>query len=307
MRQGILLACGLAFLLAGAPARAQSSAAAAAARTDATPESRDAQAAKDTRALADAVAAMPPQRPGHPDLYVVGFAGDGFEPVFDHEVRYLAALADARLDAGGRTLVLSNRAARPGDAPSIPATLASLDDALARIGGAMDRDEDLLLLYMTMHGTDDHFLVQRRGEAIDGLIPPGALAAAIAASGIRHRVVVVSACYSGGFIPALESPDALVLTAAHRRRPSFGCGSASTVTWFGRAWMVEGLNRDADFAAAFEQALPRIRGWERAEGFRASKPQIATGERIEARLQAWRAALPPPGPPLPYPHPLPAD
>lgn len=262
---------------------------------------------RDARLVAAAVAAMPPQRAGHPDLYVIGVAGDGEEAVFDNEVRYLAALADARLDTGGRTLVLSNHASS-FDAPPRPmATLAALREALARVGAAMDRDEDLLLLFLTTHGSDDHALSLQLSPVLHSTIGPEQLRDAIADSGIRHRVVVVSACYSGGFLPALRGPDVLAITAARGDRPSFGCGSASVATWFGRGWLVEGLNRGASFIAAYDHATVRIAGWERAEGYDPSLPQIAVGERIGARLQAWQRALPPPGPPLPYPHPLPAD
>ncbi|HEV7392919.1 MAG TPA: C13 family peptidase [Burkholderiales bacterium] len=42
-------------------------------------------------------------------------------------------------------------------------------------------------------------------------------------SGIRHKVVVISACYSGGFIDAVRSDHTLVITAARHDRTSFGC------------------------------------------------------------------------------------
>ena len=273
----------------------------------ALPVSATTLAERDAALVAAAVAAMSPQRPGHPDLYVLGVAGDGEEDVFRNEVEYLQALAAARLDAGGRTLLLVNHADSLGASPRPLATLATLRDALARIGAAMDREQDLLLLFLTMHGTSDHALVLKLWPLVEATITPDDLRDALADSGIRNRVVVVSACFSGGFVPALRADDALVVTAAHRARPSFGCGTASVATWFGRGWLIEGLNLGTSFIAAYDHATGRIRGWEQARGFAPSLPQIAVGSAIGARLHAWESALPPAGPALPYPYPLPED
>jgi hypothetical protein len=114
-------------------------------------------------------------------------------------------------------------------------------------------------------------------------------------------VVVISACYSGGFARALEDPDTLLLMAARRDRPSFGCGNDSVATYFGRAWLVDGLNATLDFVDAFAQAKRAIEKREVAEGRLPSQPQLREGGRIGATLAAWRAGFTP-GPPLPYPH-----
>jgi Peptidase C13 family len=256
--------------------------------------------ARDLRLLDANLAALARQRPDRTDLYVVGFAGDGAEDVFRNEVEYLETLMTQRFDAKDRVVSLVNHV----DSFTRPRPLATLDNlqrALAGIGQVMDRDEDLLLLFLTTHGTRDHELFLQLPPVFEATITPRQLRAALDASGIRNRVVVVSACYSGGFIPALHSADTLVLTAARRNRPSFGCGSDSTATYFGRAWMVDGLNRTTDFIAAFEDAKLRIAAQERAEDFRPSQPQIDIGEDIVPRLQRWQASFVP-GAPVPYPY-----
>ena len=116
-------------------------------------------------------------------------------------------------------------------------------------------------------------------------------------------MIVISACYSGGLIGGLKNADTLLLTAARSDRPSFGCGSDSNATFFGRAWLVEGLNHGTDFAYAFRYAERRIAEWEQAEDFEPSHPQIAEGAAIKARLAAWEAQLSA-GPAIPYPWPL---
>lgn len=255
----------------------------------------------DAALLARDIAAMAPQRPGRADLFVVGLAGDGSEQVFRNEVLYLRDLAARRMDAAGRVLVLANHPDAPPQRPLPRASLANLRAALAGVGAAMDRDEDLLLLYLTTHGTEDHELLLRRPGAQDDLMDAAQIRRALDEAGIRHRVIAISACYAGGLIDELQDADTLLLTAARRDRTSFGCGNDSVATFFGRAWLVDGLNSTLDFGAAFDQARLSIARRERAEALRPSRPQMARGARIETRLAAWRESFAP-GPPLPYPH-----
>lgn len=265
-------------------------------------------AERDQRLIAEALEGMPPQRPGRPDLYVIGFAGDGTEDVFRSEVVYLEQLMDARFQAQGRVISLVNHVdSLDEDEPRPLATLDNLEQALAGTARAMDPGEDLLLLFITTHGTEDHELVAELAPFVDEAINPDGLASAIDRSGVGNRVVVVSACYSGGFMPALRSDDALVITAAREDRTSFGCGATSHVTWFGQAWLVDGLNRHDDFIAAFQDARIAVARREEEEDFAASDPQVHVGERILPVLEAWRGSFEP-GPPVPYPWPpLPAD
>ena len=254
------------------------------------------------RALLDRnLIALAPQRPGKPDLYVLGFAGDGEEDVFRNEVVYLKSLFEQRFGARGHVVTLINHADSLDKAPAPLATYDNLYDALARIGATMDRDQDLLLLYLTMHGTEDHELAVQLQPLLEDWLTPQDLRDALDDAGIRNRIVVISACYSGGFVPALRSPDTLLVTASRADRASFGCGTASEATYFGRAWLVDGLNRSTNFIAAYDIASKLIAQRERKEDFEPSLPQIDVGARIGKRLQAWEADLVP-GKPVPYPY-----
>ena len=132
-------------------------------------------------------------------------------------------------------------------------------------------------------------------------ITPPQLRAALDDAGIGNRVVVISACFSGGFIPELRDSRTLVVTAARADRASFGCGSESSATWFGRAWLVDGLNRGTSFIGAYDIATGEISRWEREDGEVASLPQIDVGDDIRGTLQDWQAQLEP-GAEVPYPH-----
>lgn len=259
-------------------------------------------AQRDVRLVAAALEALPAQRPGTVDLYAVGFAGDGTEDVFRNEVGYFSTLATDRLKARG-VATLVNHIDSLERTPTALATYENLRDLLDGIARRMDVDEDVLLLYLTMHGTPEHELALVFPPFVEDALIPEDLRTVLDESGIRHRVLVISACYAGGFIRELRGPDTLLITAARADRPSFGCGAGSNVTWFGRAWMVEGLNRSASFADAYEYATQRIRSWEKAEKIEASFPQISEGRRIRNRLRQWRVQAPL-GEPVAYPHPI---
>lgn len=258
-------------------------------------------AERDAALLGRELGALAPQRPGKTDLYVLGFAGDGEENVFRNEVVYLKSLFERRFDARGRVVTLVNHPDSLGKAPATLATYDNLYDALAAIGKTMDRDEDVLLLYLTMHGTEAHELAVQLQPVLEDWLTPEDLRAALDDAGIRNRVVAISACYSGGFVPALRGPDTLVVTAARGDRASFGCGSESEATYFGRAWLVDGLNRSTNFIAAYDIASREIARRERERDFEPSLPQIDVGARIGKRLQAWESGLHA-GKPVPYPY-----
>ena len=254
--------------------------------------------AREARLLDEAVKALVPNRPGVPDLYVVGFGGDSTEDVFRNEIAHLDTLMTERFGARGRVLNLVNHSDSLIRTPRPLANLENLRVALRGVASKMG-DEDVLLLFMTMHGTPEHRLVALMPPAFVDMIDPQELRAALDDAGIRHRVLAISACYSGGFVPALESPRSVVITAAHRNRPSFGCGPDSDATFFGRAWLIDALNETTDFVEAFEIAKRSIAAREKAEDYRPSKPQIAIGKEILPVLQAWQAQLRP-GPKVPY-------
>ena len=246
---------------------------------------------------------MPAPVPGTPDLYAIAFAGDGDEHVFRNEALYFEDLATVRYGAAGRTLALVNHPRSLDGDPRPLATLENLRAALQGIGTLMDPDEDLLLLFVTTHGSRDHALSMRLEGHVDAGLRPAELREALDMSGIRHRLLIVSACFSGGFIPVLADPGTLVITAARHDRPSFGCGDSGSATWFGRALLVEGLNRDDGLVGAFEYARRQVARRETMEDVAPSYPQISLGTDLATRLQAWEASLER-GPRLPYPHPL---
>jgi hypothetical protein len=234
-------------------------------------------------ALERELEALQPQRPGIADVYAIAAGLYAGEDVFMKEVNMIADLLAKRFDAAGRTVVLLNNVKTLEQHPI--ASLTSLRESLRFVGELMDKREDVLLLYVSSHGSEQHELaVDFRPLRLDP-ITPDKLRAALDDSGIRWKVVVVSACYSGGFIDALKDERTLVVTAARADRASFGCGYASDATYLAKALFGEALAKTYSIEAAFEAARSQIEEWEREKGYTPpSEPQIFVGSQIRTKL-----------------------
>lgn len=246
------------------------------------------------RILRTALEQLQPQRPGVPDLYFVGFAPYASQDVFMKEMNSVEGLLRERFDTGGRSVTLVNHASLAGKVPI--ASLTSLRRALRAVGERIDPEEDLVLLHITSHGTETHELSAEFWPLQLAQIGPGDLRAALDDAGIKWRIVVVSACYSGGFIEALKGPDTMVMTAADAKHTSFGCGDDSDYTYFSRAFFDQALRKTRSFPDAFAQAKKWVRARELKEGLDPSNPQMFMGESLAPVLDTLRRRLSAAGP-----------
>ncbi|HEY9101663.1 C13 family peptidase [Chitinimonas sp.] len=235
------------------------------------------------RALLD----LKPREPGHPNLYFLAAAGYAGQDVFMREAITVQDMFDHRFGTEGRSLALVNNPDTLGQLPIASAT--SLRLALRRMGQLMDKNEDILFLYLTSHGSADHKLAVEFGPMQFNDVDPLVLRQLLDEAGIKHRVIVVSACYSGGFIDPLKNDNTLVISAAAADKVSFGCSNEADFTYFGRAYFVDALRQTDDFIAAFDLARSVVAKREQQEGFEASDPQLAVGSRIGATLRRWDA------------------
>jgi hypothetical protein len=149
-------------------------------------------------------------------------------------------------------------------------------------GESMDRNNDVLALVLTSHGSPQGLAIVA-GKVTETLTPPD-LRSMLDASGAKYRVVIISACYSGVFVPALADARTLVITAAAADRPSFGCEDGAKWTYFGDAFFNRALRRAPDFETAFEVARRLVTAREQQEGFEPSNPQMAEGAEVLALL-----------------------
>ncbi len=228
-----------------------------------------------------ALSGIAASRPGIADLYFVGFAGYGAQDVFMNEVKVANSLFDRQFDTEGRSLSLVNNRQTIADLPL--ANVSNLRLVLAGLAERMDRDEDVLFLFLTSHGSRDR-LATRFWPLQHNDLMAADLRSLLDEAGIEWRVVVISACYSGSFVDELRSDRTLVITASRANRNSFGCTNEADMTYFGRALIDEALRETRSFTAAYDLARERVTMREQAEGKTPSEPQISVGSEIQAKL-----------------------
>jgi hypothetical protein len=230
------------------------------------------------------LAAMKPGRRGVIDLYFIGVAAYAQQDVFMREVLSMAALFDERFDTAGRSLMLINNAATVRVLPI--ATATGLGMALKHVGEIMDQDEDILFLFITSHGSSKDGVAFEFSPVKLDQVSPNRLRELLDQYGIKRRVVIVSACYSGGFVDALKDDNTVVMTASANDRNSFGCSNEADFTFFGKAYF-EALQNTYSFPEAFERAKPVIADRERQEHFTHSEPKMFVGESIKQYLEKF--------------------
>jgi hypothetical protein len=225
-------------------------------------------------------AALAPHRKGETDIYAIGIAGWATLDVFAKEV-------DGGLTAIGRVLPIKDRMMRlinhPATAAYVPlATLRNFQAAVHDVGNAMDKESDVLVLFVTSHGDRKGVALQLPNQVID--LTPQDVATAFAREGIKNRVVIVSACFSGIFVPPLQNANTIVLTAADATHTSFGCAPERDWTYFGDAFFRQALQPGTDFQSAFRHARILIEGWELMDHATPSNPQGFFGPALVAKL-----------------------
>ena len=245
--------------------------------------------AAQARLLDERLAGLVPGKKGVVDLYFIGLAGDGSQDVFLKELNSAEKLFAQRFGASGRTVLLVNN---PTTAAALPfASVTNLQKAVAGVGQVMNRDEDLLLLYLSSHGSREHELLINNPPLELNDVTPEKVRRILRNAGINWRVIVVSACYAGGFIDPLKDDRSLIITAADETHESFGCGYGEDFTWFGEAFLDHALRSTFSFTTAFEAAREIIAKWEEEQGETPSNPQIWVGGAVQGKLEELEKEL----------------
>lgn len=238
--------------------------------------------------LQQALDRIDPSIPGKSDWYFMGVAGFSDQNVFRSEINKVRELFDVRFGTSGHSLALVNNNYTWLDEPI--ATKTSILRGLKTIGQQMNADEDVLFMTLSSHGDQDFIHLSNPPLAMDNLDATW-LREALDASGIRWRVIVVSACYSGSFIDELASPTTVVITASAADKMSFGCTNTAEMTYFGQAFFAESLRENTSFSDAFKDAAYRVKERELYMGFEPSEPQMVIGSLMETALPAFEQAL----------------
>ncbi|MGH8136908.1 MAG: C13 family peptidase [Steroidobacteraceae bacterium] len=237
-----------------------------------------------------AVEHMAAREPGKPNVFYVGFAGDGEQGIFRRESLYAQTAFADHFGSGDRSVELIND---DDDRDSYPiASVSGLQQALKLVASRMNIDQDVLVLMLTSHGSPDGLAV------VNGTLPlaqlsPAELEHALEQSGIKWRVIIVSACYSGVFVDALKGDDTLLVTAADAAHSSFGCDDDRDLTYFGEAFLRDSVPGAKSLEEAFRMAALLIQRRETTEHKIHSNPQLVIGARMHDKLAGLEAGRAP--------------
>ncbi|HEX5280301.1 MAG TPA: C13 family peptidase [Micropepsaceae bacterium] len=135
------------------------------------------------------------------------------------------------------------------------------------------------LIYLTSHGAalgvamgDALVPIRTFGDLVDETCPD------------RPTIVIVSACYSGMFIPVMLAPNRMIITAARGDRTSFGCSEDLKYTFFDQC-VLETLPKVTTFPALYDMAKECVAAREMMEKVSPpSEPQVYIGAGIEKQL-----------------------
>lgn len=242
-----------------------------------------AEAAHLAKLMGDSLAALQPQRPGQQDVYLLA-ASLWSDPVFEREATQAEEILRQHLHAEGRSILLS--AGGQGDRTHPAATPDNISAAIGQIASLMDTNEDLLVVFITTHGAPDGSAALREHNRLGGALHPANLADMLRITGIRNRVVIVSACFSGAFIAPLADDNTVVISAAQSDRTSFGCQPERDWTFFGDAYFNHGLREGGTILSSFDTAKTWIERWEREQNLSPpSNPQRFVGAHAAEMLR----------------------
>jgi hypothetical protein len=209
---------------------------------------------------------------------VVSFGLFGDQGVFRREASGAAQVVAGRFGSGPINVQYNSK---EGGAATIEALAMSLQAAAS----GMDAENDVLFLILTSHGSRARLAV--KAGRLEQTLTPSNLADMLARTGVRHKVVVISVCYSGIFIPRLANPDVLVISAADANHPSFGCRDKAKWTYFGDAFFNVALRHAKSLKDAFVVARALVQKQELREHFEPSNPlmqAVQTCDRCSLRI-----------------------
>jgi hypothetical protein len=227
------------------------------------------------------VASLAAPHKGTANIYAIGLAGWADQDVFVKELNGALASIGTVLPIKDRTLRLINNRETVSSVPL--ASPKNLSAAVHAIGRTMDKDKDVLLIFMTSHG-DQHGFALELPANMSTQLTPQQLASTLDNEGIKNRIVIVSACYSGTFVAPLQNDNTIVMTASDEKSTSFGCAPERDWTYFGDALFRQSLLPGADFQEAFDHARILIQGWELMDRVPPSNPQGSFGPALVAKL-----------------------
>lgn len=163
-----------------------------------------------------------------PRLLFAGMALDDRSTAFRNDV-LLAEKVAQTIDPQAVVFKLANPAF--GQSADLPYATRENAEAVLQALSSLARPQDKVMLVLSTHGAPNLLSVHAGNEQL-GMLQTADLAKWLTPLREHPNLVVISACFSGSFIPPLRNPKGIMLTAAAHNRASFGCDSRSDGTYF---------------------------------------------------------------------------
>lgn len=199
---------------------------------------------------------------------------------FDNARRDVAATL---VGLGFRPEAMTQLSTRPERYADTRPTRLTAQTMLDTLKAATARAPAGCLVYYTSHGSPQGAVADDNGQM--KLLAPSDMAALLdAACPNRPTIVIISACFSGVFIPWLEGPQRMVITAARKDRSSFGCSSEDKYPFFD-ACFLESVGTVRNFPAlapAIQACVARRETQMQLSP--PSEPQVAIDGTLRLRL-----------------------
>lgn len=245
--------------------------------------------AQQNKLRAGLVDVLKPADPSRPEIFLVTVAGDAKQAVFKRETLFVQELFRNNYGVEGHATALINHASTTSK------HLVASDENLAMVlkeYGKIMNDDDILYLYLTSHGSKTHMLSIDFPPYAVRDFGPKEIRQMLDDAGIKWRIVVVSACYSGGFVEPLASPYTLVATASDALNTSFGCSDDRNFTYYGEAIFKNLMSSGVSLVQALDKARSEVYRMENEQNIsRHSNPQFLVGNEIGKKLSGLPLAV----------------
>ncbi len=172
---------------------------------------------------------------------------------------------------------------RPDNYPQERPNAADSHTIATSLWDLSNRTSGGCLVYFTSHGSPEGIVMG------DATYAPNSLSRMLdnTCSG-RPTVVIISACFSGVFVPVLQAPNRMILTAARPDRTSFGCGQTDRYPYFDQC-VLETLPESSDFPGFGRAVQSCVAARENRDHLAPpSEPQLWIGAVAAASLPKWR-------------------
>ena len=206
-------------------------------------------------------------------------SGGGPTEAFDNARRDIAAELVRLGFNSSNILQYSVRPERYGKERLAKSDIRAIFEGMSQLTA---RNPDGCLVYLTTHGLP-------QGAVVDqSILPPRILAAMLERTcGARPTIAVISACFSGVFVPDLGAANRMVMTAARPDRTSLGCGESNRYPFFDECFL-QSTSSAHDFSALANLVRSCVAAREVQEGVRPpSEPQVFIGPQLRPLLPLY--------------------